>query len=65
VNQDPLQTELVLSIEKPKSNEGWSVLVLRNSGTGIIVYQALMLPSKTKIEPLMGKEENAMLSVWK
>jgi hypothetical protein len=38
---------------------------MRNNGTGIIIYQALLVPSKTKIESLMGKEENAMLSVWK
>lgn len=64
-NQDPLQTDLVLSVEKPKNNIGWSALVMRNNGTGLIVYQALMIPSKTKVEHFMDRKENAVIKVWK
>ena len=55
----------MLSIEKPKNNDTWPVMVLRNCGTGLIVYQALLVPSKTKVEPLMGRQENAIMKVWK
>ena len=55
----------MLAIEKPKSNESWSVLALRNCATGLIVYQALLIASTTKVEPLMGKQENAIVRVWK
>lgn len=55
-DNNALLSDVSMSIEKPAGNNCWLAVVVRSKGTGIIVYQAIVLPDGNSVEPFMSKK---------